>query len=169
MLANTVLVNFLFVGNAGAAERFYFETDVTRTEIKSDNGKYTMPYNGKFKAGFYVRKQIALELQYALKGSKDENNSNLELKNLYGGYLRLDSELHNRVRIYLLGGYTQADIGVTGSYTKENKGGGISWGIGIEDQVVRLRNTYFTLDYMKYYNEGGFNISGYSVGFRYLF
>ena len=174
VLVNFLSVNFLFVRNANAADRFYVEADAMRTEIKSGRAGYEgkfLPYNGKFKAGFYVRKQVALELQYVMSGSKDDGNSHLELNKMYGAYLRLDSELHNRVRIYLLGGYTQADLSVTGPINNVSgeKGGGISWGIGAEDQIVRLRNTYFTLEYMKYYKEGDFNISGISLGLRYSF
>jgi hypothetical protein len=165
-----LLANLLLVTTASAADRFYVEADAMRTEIKSSDGNF-IPYNGKFKAGVYVRKQVALELQYVLKASKDANNSHLELNNLYGAYLRLDSQLHNRVRIYLLGGYSQADLSVTGpiNSVSNEKGGGFSWGIGAEDQIVRLHNTYFTLEYMKYYSEGGFNISGISLGLRYVF
>jgi hypothetical protein len=168
------LISSVFAGNAYAADRFYVEADAMRTEIKSGRTGYEgkfIPYNGKFKAGVYVRKQIAVELQYVMKGSKDDNNSHMELNNLYGAYLRLDSELHNRVRIYLLGGWSQAKLSVTGpqSSVLDDTGNGVSWGIGAEDQVVRLRNTYFTLEYMKYYSEGGFNISGISLGFRFLF
>jgi hypothetical protein len=168
VLVSSVLVNVVLVRNANAADRFYVEADAMRTELKSGYGKFT-PYSARFKAGVYVRKQIAVELQYALKGTKDANNSHLEMKNLYGAYLRLDSQLHNRVRIYLLGGYTQAELSVTGVHSVNEKGGDFSWGIGAEDQITRLRNTYFTLDYMKYYGKGGFNISGISVGFRFLF
>jgi len=166
----SVLVNPLLVKNANAADRFYVEADAMRTEIKSSGGKFK-PYNGKFKAGFYVRKQVALELQYAMKGSADDSGSHMELNNLYGGYLRLDSELHNRVRIYLLAGYAQTKLSITGPQQNVigETGGSISWGIGAEDQIVRLRNTYFTLDYMKYYSKGGFNISGISLGLRYVF
>jgi len=167
-------VNFLLVRNANAADRFYVGADAMRTEIKSGRTGYEgkfVPYNGKFVAGLYVRKQIALELQYVTKGSDDDSGSHLELNNMYGGYLRLDSELHNRVRIYLLGGYTQAKLSVTGPQmtVAGETGGGFSWGIGAEDQIVRLRNTYFTLDYMRYYDKGGFSISGISLGLRFLF
>lgn len=167
-------MNIFWVRNADAADRFYVEADAMRAEINSGRAGYEgkfNPYVGKFKAGLYVRKQIALELQYAMKGSDDDSGSHLELKNLYGGYLRLDSEVHNRVRIFLLGGYSKINLGITGpqSTVDDSKGDGFSWGIGIEDQVVRLRSTYFTVEYMKYYKKDGFNISGISAGFRVLF
>lgn len=157
-------------GGAHAADRAYMEVDAMRADIEMGGAKFN-PYVPKFRAGMYLMNKVALELQYILSGDDEDGGSTLEIDKMYGGYLRLESDLHNRARIYLLGGYTQTELNMTGPLESLDgqKDGGISWGIGMEDQLARLRNSFFTLDYMQYYNKDGYKISGISLGFRQLF
>jgi len=156
--------------SAQAAERLYAGVDYMRTEVKIGGSKFK-PYVPKIKTGFYLMNKVALELQYIFSGEADDSGSTLKIDNMYGGYLRLDSNLHNRARIYLLGGYTQTELSMTGNLESLSgqKDGSLSWGMGVEDQIVRMRNTFITLEYMQYYNKDGYKISGISLGFRVLF
>jgi hypothetical protein len=163
----TVLVS---VNSAQAAERFYAELGAMRTEVKIGGANFK-PYVPKFKAGYYVMNKVALELQYMLSGDADDSGSNLKIDSMYGGFLRLESDLHNRARIYLLGGYTQSKLSVTGNLESLSgqEDGGFSWGIGAEDKIARMRNTFLTLEYTQYYNKDGYKITGISLGMRYSF
>ena len=157
-------------GYAQAESKLYAEADYMRSTVKAGGAKFT-PYQGKFKLGYYIQNKVALEGQYILSGDDNDSGSNLEITKLYGAYLRLDSNLHNRVRLYLLAGYAETQLKVKGnleSLTSE-KDGDFSYGIGAEDQMARMRNTFFTLEYMQYYKKEPFDISGISLGFRYLF
>ncbi|MCG6970590.1 MAG: porin family protein [Gammaproteobacteria bacterium] len=167
LLILTVLVS---VNSAQAEEKLYAELDAMRAEVELGGAKFK-PYVPKIKAGYYIMNKVALELQYVMSGDADDSGSNLKIDKMYGAFLRLESNLHNRARIYLLGGYTQAELSVTGNLEslKGVKDGSYSWGMGVEDQIVRMRNTFLTLDYMQYYNKGGYKIKGISLGFRYLF
>lgn len=163
----TVLVS---VNSVLAAEKLYVGADYARTEVKMAGAKFK-PYVPKVRAGYYIMNKVALEAQYVFSGDADDSGSNLKIDNMYGGYLRLESNLHNRARIYLLGGYTQAELSVTGNLESlaGQTDGSFSWGIGAEDQVARMRNTFFTLEYMQYYNKDGYKISGISLGMRFSF
>lgn len=156
--------------SAHAAERLYVGADAMRTEVKIGGAKFK-PYVPKIRAGYYLMNKVALELQYIMSGDADDSGSNLKIDKMYGGFLRLDSDIHNRARIYLLGGYTETELSVTGNLESLSgqKDGGFAWGIGAEDQIVRMRNTFFTLDYMQYYNKDGYKITGISLGVRVLF
>ena len=160
----------VFTGSSQAAERFYGELDYMRTEVQMGGAKFK-PYVPKARVGVYLMNKVALEGQYIFSGEADDSGSTLKIDNMYGGYLRLESNLHNRARIYLLGGYTETELSVTGNLEslEGQKDGGFSWGIGVEDQIVRMRNTFFTLDYMRYYDKDGYKISGISLGFRFVF
>ena len=156
--------------SAQAAERLYLGADYMRTEIKMGGAKFK-PYVPKVRAGYYIMNKVALELQYVFSGDADDSGSNLKIEQMYGGFLRLESNLHNRARIYLLGGYTETELSVTGNLEslEKQKDGGFSWGIGAEDQITKMRNTFLTLDYTQYYNKDGYKINGISLGFRILF
>ena len=104
-----ILIIVVSANSAHAAEKLYVEAGAARAEIKMGGAKFK-PYLPKLKAGYYVRNQVALELQYMLSGDADDSGSNLKVDKLYGGYLRLESNLHNRARIYLLGGYAQTEL-----------------------------------------------------------
>lgn len=165
-----MLVLMISASSAQAAEKLYAGADYMRTEVEIGDSKFK-PYVPKLKAGYYLMNKVALELQYMFSGESDDNSSTLKIDNMYGGYLRLDSNLHNRARIYVLGGYTKTELSMTGRLEslRGQKDGSVSWGIGAEDRIVRMRNTFFTLDYMQYYNKDGYKISGISLGFRSLF
>ena len=165
-----ILILLVSTNSVQAAERLYAGADYMRTEVKIGGGKFK-PYVPKVKAGYYLMNKVALELQYIFSGDADDSGSNLKIENMYGAFLRLDSNLHNRARIYLLGGYTETELSVTGNLESLSgqKDGGFSWGIGAEDQITKMRNTFLTLDYMQYYNKDGYKISGISLGFRILF
>ena len=164
-----ILILLVSTNSVQAAERLYAGADYMRTEVKIGGGKFK-PYVPKVKAGYYLMNKVALELQYVFSGDADDSGSNLKIENMYGAFLRLDSNLHNRARIYLLGGYTETELSVTGSLDSPSaKDGSFSWGIGAEDQITKMRNTFLTLDYMQYYNKDGYKISGISLGFRIVF
>ena len=169
-LSFLILILLISANSAQAAERLYAELGAMRTEVKIGGANFK-PYVPKFKTGYYFMNKVALELQYIASGDADDSGSNLKIDKMYGGFIRLDSDLHNRARIYLLGGYTQTELSLTGKLESISgeKDGGFAWGIGAEDQIVRMRNTYITLDYMQYYNKDGYKISGISLGFRFLF
>jgi hypothetical protein len=165
-----ILILLVSTNSAHAAERLYAGVDAMRTEVKIGGAKFK-PYVPKLRAGYYLMNKVALELQYIMSGDADDSGSNLKIDKMYGGYLRLDSDLHNRARIYLLGGYTQTELSVTGNLESlaGQKDGSFTWGIGAEDRIVRMRNTFMTLEYMQYYNKDGYKITGISLGFRTLF
>ena len=165
-----ILIGLVSANSVQAADRLYAGADAMRTEVNIGGGKFK-PYVPKLRAGYYLMNKVAVELQYIMSGDADDSGSNLKIEKMYGGYLRLDSDLHNRARIYLLGGYTETELSVTGNLESLSgqKDGSFSWGIGAEDRITKLRNTFLTLEYMQYYNKDGYKISGISLGFRALF
>jgi hypothetical protein len=167
-----ILMVLVSVNSVQAAERLYMEADVMYSKVKVSSpavdGSFTI-YNPKFKLGYYLRKQVALELLYTASGDDDDGGAKLKIDQGYGAFLRLESNLHNRARIYLLGGYSRTELSVENETINDNKYDGFSWGIGAEDQVVRMKNTFFTLEYMRYYKNDGVDFSGISLGLRFLF
>jgi len=163
-----ILLGLLLQSFNAFAEKAYVGIEAIRTETKAAGAKFK-PYQAKVKAGYYLRQQIALEAQYIFSGDDDDSGSNLEIEQIYGGYIRLESKLHNRVRLFLLAGYAESALNLTGQSSFNDKYDGFSWGIGAEDRFVRMPNTYFTLEYMQYYDHDDVSISGISLGMRYLF
>lgn len=164
-------VVFIAASTLANAENFYAEGDVLYNTFKVEDQKFKL-FSGKIKLGYYAMKQVAIELQYAGLGEDENNGSKLELDHILGGYLRLESQLRSRVRMYVLAGYAQTAFTVKGQLEefKADDFSNFSWGIGAEDQMTSLgRNTYLTLDYMRYYKNDGVEISGFSIGLRFLF
>jgi hypothetical protein len=164
----SVFVSTFFIGVPAHAERIYAELDAMRTTIEAEGAKFK-PYNVKGKLGYIVMQQVAVELQYAALGDDEDSGSKLELDQIYGAYLRLESLPRNRVKFYVLAGYAASEFAITGKQDFTDEFDGFSWGIGAEDQIVSLGKTFFIFEYMQYYKNDGVDISGISLGLRHLF
>lgn len=158
----------LFSNNAFA--NFYLGGHYTYTivspEVLSDDD-FT-PSVLHLKGGYDVVKYVGVELRAGVgitDGSRVVSNveQTISIDSMYGGYLKLQGGGRN-ANPYLMFGYTKVDM--------KGEGGGItvtpiddesvSYGIGIDGTLSET--TFFTLEYMNYYDEDAANVSGIGLG-----
>lgn len=147
-----------------AESKPYVELDYVRSTI-STGGVDFKPFHVKIKGGYYIQDKIAIELQYADSGDDTVNGQTLQLEEMFGYFLRLDSDVQNRVRIYVLAGQVRTTIKT--AETREFKD--IAYGIGAEEQLQSFRNAYITVEYGKFLSAEGADLTELSLGIRFDF
>ena len=113
---------------------------------------------------------LAIELHGGLGGGSTVSGTEVELKELLGGYLRAQYPMNDLVSVFARYGYTRAkfdvDDGITASTESETGG---SYGAGIEFTVfsgVLDGNLRLTADYMVYLDKTGAEFDARSVGLK---
>lgn len=110
---------------------------------------------------------LSLEVQGALGGGTDT----VELKRLYGGYLRAQYPLTEAVSVYGRYGYAEAKFELlsSGGVVDEatHRGGSYGGGVAVRLPGVLGDRLSLTLDYTVYAEEGGNKADARSVGLRY--
>ena len=142
----------------------YVELDYVRSTVTVDGYEFK-PYHAKIKGGYYLQDKIAIELQYADSGDETVNGQTLTLEKMFGYFVRLDSDLQNRVRIYVLAGQVHSTIKATSSHDLKD----IAYGIGAEEQLQSYRNAYITIEYGKFLSADGVDLKELSLGIRFDF
>ncbi len=172
--AALVLMATVCVGSAWAEpERPYLGLDYQLGEFKSTSGSTAKPSAVRLRAGTELASMFAVEAHAAFGTGKDSIQVpgvryDVNLKGLYGLFMRPQLNLGGVASIYGLLGYSYADIeskSSNESILPSQRGfeKRVSYGGGIDFQVID--NTRISVDYVDY-------IDGYralSAGMRYNF
>ncbi|WP_455209526.1 outer membrane beta-barrel protein [Kaarinaea lacus] len=162
----------LFTGYVLPLHAAYY-TDLSVEYLNVDvDGKKLHPWNGKFKLGIPLSRELALEAHYATSIQDDDiNGLKLEVsenKAVYARYQSSDS--YSGMIIYLIAGYAWTTIETSGLYSiPEQDFESFSWGIGIEERSLTVRNMGYSFQYSRYYDNDGLTVEGFSLGVRYDF
>lgn len=151
------------------------------TQFQYDNDDYhsdTIKNDGVvLRAGVDFTEWLALEVRGGMGLSDDDDNGvQYEMDNMYGGYLKLSLPMSENVRPYVIGGYTRINGDL--EYRTQLAGSTItvkdsrdlddqSYGAGIDFGVTDTLGV--NLEYMRYYDKDGEEISGITVGLRSAF
>jgi hypothetical protein len=103
-----------------------------------------------------------------------ENNMTLEVKQQSGVYITLtnpDTQPED-LRISVLLGYAstelQTSLPALGDKNKDTFSD-FSYGVSLQDLILRNKNFYWTLDYLRYYKDDYLTIDGFGLGVTYAF
>ena len=146
----------------------YVELDYVRNTV-SIYGTEFKPFMAKIKGGYYFWEKIALELQYFDSGEETIGNQSLEVSKMYGYFLRLDSNIQNRVRIYVLAGQVHSTLSLKGPQNDTLDTKDIAFGIGAEEKMQAYDNAYITLEYARLISDEVINMKEISLGIRFEF
>lgn len=164
----TIVFSLLSLATSQAnASPFYAGIDVMRTSVSVDSTNFVLMLP-KVKVGYMFTPQVMLELQYAGSGDDDKDNSNLEIDNISSAYLRLGSPASSQLRAYIVLGYTNTSLKLTGQNGINDNYDGFSGGLILEYHVWTKSN-FVTAEYNSFYNNDDVSISAFSVGYRYIF
>lgn len=162
-----VLLAFSHAGQAGESNP-YIDLSYMRSTV-SMAGLEFKPLHAKIKGGYYLQDKIAIELQYADSASESIGGQTLSIDELYGVFLRLDSNVQNRVRIYVLAGQVHSTLTIKGTNTATEKLKDVAFGIGAEEKLQSFENAYITLEYARFISDEMVNMKELSLGIRFDF
>lgn len=135
-------------------------------------GEKLNPFLARYKLGYQVSNQLAVEVQFANSAKEDDiNNLDLDVDKFNGIYVRYAGEsAYNGVTLYFIAGSSKTKLkwtrdGVSDSETFED----FSYGIGAEEHSNSIKNMLYTFEYIKYYDSNDLDLSGISLGVRYNF
>ncbi|MDH5326639.1 MAG: porin family protein [Gammaproteobacteria bacterium] len=153
---------------AGNNSRPYIELDYVRNTVDIYGTEFK-PKMTKLKGGYYFWDKIALELQYYDSGNDSVGGRDLEIEKMIGYFLRLDSDVQNRVRIYVLAGQIETRLVYTGVTSDSIDTQDIAFAIGAEEKLQAYQNAYITIEYGRLMSDEVINIKELSLGIRFDF
>jgi hypothetical protein len=140
--------------------------------VKVDGDRFS-PLAAELSGGWYVDKQVAIELQYA-QGVKDANKLSIrtELDYQAGVSLRLESPEVDGGRLYFLGGYAITHLDVNRSGTGlpgalEFKGG--NFGLGVQLRPVEKSDLFIYAQGQRYFVKQNVRVDQLQLGVMYEF
>jgi hypothetical protein len=145
----------------------YVELDVMRTSISVDSTNFVI-IQPKIKLGYMFTPQVMFELQYAGSGDDKKDNSTMNLNSISAAYLRLGSPASSELRAYIVLGYANTNLEVTGQNGIADNYDGFSGGLILEYSSWSKSN-FVTVEYDSFYNNDEVSVSAFSLGYRYVF
>jgi hypothetical protein len=105
-----------------------------------------------------------------------ENNMTLEVKQQSGVYITLtnpDTQPED-LRVSVLLGYASTELETSlsalgDSGKNKDSFSDFSYGVSLQDRILRNKNFYWTLDYLRYYKDDHLKIDGLGLGVTYAF
>jgi Ca2+-binding RTX toxin-like protein len=164
-----MVVAMLIVQESSA--EMYTHVTATQVTLKSDTGK-AKPLAATVKLGYRLSEGIALEYQYGTNGSDDSlADGKVEIDKLSAIFVKLGGQsTYNGVRMYLLLGTTKTEVKYSGvTSALESKFEGTAWGLGLEEMSQSVRNMSYVLEYIRYAEDKGTEVTGIGLGVRYNF
>lgn len=156
---------------------YYAGLGGNHTQLLIGNAEFN-PTVLRLRAGAFVLKNIALELQFGHGIDSDSpfHSFDIEIDQLQAIYSRFQSPTQNGFRIYLLAGYARTQLLQTDQSGKnlinnsrtQSSFSGASYSIGIEDQLIYFKPVHFYLEANKLFNKD-FDINSANLGIRYAF
>jgi hypothetical protein len=162
---------FFSVGFTSAAE-LYGEINTNYVFSKIADKKFN-PLALEARFGFYLEKQVGLEVYYGT-GLSDDNQVDIDvsLTTLAGMNLRFESSERNGIKVLFLLGYGMSQWDVDRSGTGEpgkvdfddfSYGGGLEWRVG------KSKNWFVNLRGQRFLNKDDLSLDSGSLGVRYAF
>ena len=119
--------------------------------------------------GSHLNENFSGEVRVAL-GVGDDTISNgftdvdVELNSLIGGYLRVGAPIGNNFHPYAIVGFTRTELEFSADGFGSDSGSetDISYGLGVDLDLDR--NISLNVEYMNYYDDDDFEVSGFSIG-----
>jgi len=130
------------------------------------------PATAKLMVGAQIAKSVTLDAVYAASTGDDTiNDLQLEIDNIQAVYLRLHSSLHGSgSNLSLFLGHAKTTISTSNNGIGDTEEfDDFSWGIGLEDRSKASKNLFYTLEYIRFYDDADLSISGASLGIKYTF
>lgn len=161
----------MLIVQESSAEEMYTHVTATQVTLKSDTGK-AKPLAATVKLGYRLSDGLALEYQYGMDASDDSfAGGKVEIDKLSALFVKLGGQsTYNGVRMYLLLGTTKTEVKYSGvSGALENKFEGTAWGLGLEETSQSVRNMSYVLEYIRYAEDKGTEVTGIGLGVRYNF
>ncbi|NOZ55035.1 MAG: porin family protein [Gammaproteobacteria bacterium] len=168
----TIMLIFLgFLSFSATAGALYVDVSLVRTTMKIEGEKLN-PFLARYKLGYQLSNQLAIEAQFAKSAKEDDlNNLDVDVDEFNGYYVRYSGDsAYNGVTLYFIAGVSTTKLkwtrdGNSNSETFED----FSYGIGAEEHSEAIKNMVYTFEYMKYYDSNDLDVSGISLGIRYNF
>lgn len=153
---------------------FYFAAGAGQSELNLDSVDEDIDINAsKFKAGLFFHENIALEFNIG-QGHKEETledgATELEIDSWISTLIRLQSPHIKGFRIYLQGGYSEAEVSLTDVTTgteSEDTLNGATWSAGMEQKMYKTLPLWIYLDYTRINDDTRFSFV--DAGFRFSF
>ncbi|WP_049630850.1 outer membrane beta-barrel protein [Cellvibrio sp. pealriver] len=105
-----------------------------------------------------------------------ENNLTMDVKQQSGIYLTLTSPdtQPEDLKVSVLLGYASTELETNlpslGNLAKnKDTFSDFSYGVSLQDRIMRNKNFYWTLDYLRYYKDDHLTIDGFGLGVTYAF
>ncbi|WP_455220660.1 outer membrane beta-barrel protein [Kaarinaea lacus] len=164
-------VSFVIWMTPAVASDFYMNIAGAQTIIDTDAGE-VKPFIGALKLGYQLTDNFGLEVQYGAGFDSDElNDQEYKVDSLGAAFIRISSSgSYSDVRLYLLVGYSQAELKIDDITPIDNgKYDGFAYGIGAEEFLKSAKNLAFAAEYVRYYDRDTVTIDAITLGFRYRF
>ena len=151
------------------------------SQIQYDNEEYDTDTlkieSATINAGYEFTDFLALEARGGLGFDEDSQGIvDFDMDHLYGGYVKLSAPIGEKIRPYVIGGYTKVKgevsangtlAGVDYSYSDTETFEDESYGAGLDFNITDTVGA--NLEYMRYVDTDEEEISGISVGLRSAF
>lgn len=121
------------------------------------------------RAGYQLNQNVAFEARLGA-GVDDDHiyGAKVEVEDLYGAYLKAGLPLQMGFYPYVLLGATHGKVKVSGGgLSDSNSSSDISYGVGIDYWFSK--QVFAGLEYAKFYDKDGVDVSGWTVGANYKF
>jgi len=170
-IANVILIVLGLMTFSASAGSLYTDVSLVRTTMKIEGEKLN-PFLARYKLGYQITNQLAVEAQLANSAKEDDiNNLDVDVDKFTGLYVRYSGDSdYNGVTMYFIAGSSTTKLkwtrnGISDSETFED----FSYGIGAEERSGSIQNMLYTFEYIKYYDSNDLDLSGISLGVRYNF
>ncbi|TBW50777.1 porin family protein [Marinobacter halodurans] len=179
--AIAVLAGVLISGHVladDAQPKAYLGLNYLAAQYEEDGVDDTLDVGAIFvQLGAQINPYLAGELRVG-SGITDDSttiygvDASLEIKNLFGGYLKAGIPTGTLVYPYVVAGVSRAEVEVTASsgyyqVSNSDSGSDISYGAGVNLDIAD--NFAANVEYMQYYDKDGIDISGISFGGQFKF
>ncbi|WP_203143005.1 porin family protein [Marinobacter mangrovi] len=179
--AIAVLASVLFSGHVladDAQPKAYLGLNYLAAQYEEDGVDDTLDLGAIYvQLGAQINPYLAGELRVGSGVTDDSTtiygvDASLELKNLFGGYLKAGIPTGTLIYPYVIAGFTRAELEVSASdgyYSASNSDSGsdVSYGAGINLNITD--NVAANIEYMQYYDKDGVEIAGLSLGGQFKF
>ncbi len=154
---------------AADAPRFYVGFDGFLWDLDEDRGNDYDAIGVRGRAGVRLNENVALEGHLATAGSDRSGGERRELDSLYAAMLRADLPLGRYTSLYGLAGFAGVEVSGRNAAGQSVSGSESGVGIGLGADYEVTRDTFISIDYVRYVSGSDFDFSGVSVGARYAF
>lgn len=170
MFAASMIVSAAATAGGPASPGFYLGGGYADNEVEIENFGSDADVGVLFvRGGYQVNQNVAFEARLGLATEDDKVNGwNVDLEDVYGVYLKAGLPTQVGLYPYVLLGMTHAEVEVSrGGLSASDSDSDISYGFGADYWFSSQVSA--GLEFANYYDKGGDEISGITLGLNFKF